>query len=153
MCAVPEASALPMVHSADLMQALLALTDAPRKTLKEPEGGYTIGGFSFTPADLVTYLRSLDSPHSSSSSSSSNSSPSGAVNSKAKDASRRNPWQVVYDASGTAGRFATLWPDSLSGAEAKRDLGWAPELVPTMEAAVDRIVAAHRHRATRRAAD
>ena len=42
-----------MVHSADLMQALLALTDAPRKTLKEPEGGYTIGGFSFTPADLT----------------------------------------------------------------------------------------------------
>ena len=36
----------------------MALMITPRHTLKEPEGGYAIAGFSFTPADLFTAISS-----------------------------------------------------------------------------------------------
>ena len=57
-------------------------------------------------------------------------------------------WTVKYQMDGAASIFAELWPDSLSRAEMATDLGWEPVLVPTMEAAVDRIIAAHQKRAS-----
>ena len=145
VCPVGPNSTLPMVHSADLMQALLALQDAPRSSLSQPDAGYTIGGFSFTPSDLVSYLTSKNS---------------NAVGARienddegeesASEVASEMPaaWTVKYQMDGAASIFAELWPDSLSRAEMATDLGWEPVLVPTMEAAVDRIIAAHQKRAS-----
>ena len=65
-----------------------------------------------------------------------------ATEGASEDASEVAVWGASFGATdGPAGRFAELWPDSISGLAAARDLGWVPLI--TLEAAVDRILAAH----------
>ena len=97
-CPVPLDTALPMIWRDDLAAALVALTDA--RALAEPDGGYAVAGFSFTPRELFAAIRRTRAPAF-----------------EADDDSAE---------SGAAAAFAALWPDTLSGAEARRDLGFAP---------------------------
>ena len=129
-CPVQPTSVLPMVHLDDLVLGLVALTDAPASVLQEPQAGYALAGFSFSPQDLQNYLKSLP--------------PLGASSSSAFD--------VTYDENSNAALsgaalFAELWPNSLSGDAAARDLQWTPRLVPSLAAAVTRILAGHALRA------
>ena len=136
-CPVQPVSVLPMVHLDDLVLGLVALMDTPLSMLQEPQAGYALAGFSFAPQDLANHLKSLPQGFSSSSST----------------------WDVTYDnyndddasssSSGSntalsgAALFAELWPNSLSGDAAARDLQWTPTQVPTMAAAVTQILAGH----------
>ena len=101
--------------------------------------GYCLAGFSFTPEELVASLRARLTL-----------APDARQPKKArqpKEGVSEGPsggagWGAGFgDTDGPAGRFAELWPDSISGLAAARDLGWVP--LVAMEAAVDRILAAH----------
>jgi len=45
-----------MIYTDDLITGLIALQDATEVQLKAPEKGYTLAGFSFTPAMLAAEL-------------------------------------------------------------------------------------------------
>jgi hypothetical protein len=176
-CPVQAASVLPMVHLDDLVAGLVALTEADRSSLKEPECGYAMAGFSFAPQDLAAHLASLRGPlHTARSADSeegsgcrkgeedenATSTPvvAGAVGGGGGggrgDAADGGAWGVTYNAASTNGAtaaaFANLWPDSLCGAAAHRDLQWRPAQVPTLAAAVGCILAGHATRARLEAA-
>eukprot|EP00658_Telonema_sp_P-2_P013942 TRINITY_DN15285_c0_g1_i1.p2 TRINITY_DN15285_c0_g1~~TRINITY_DN15285_c0_g1_i1.p2 ORF type:complete len:119 (+),score=13.24 TRINITY_DN15285_c0_g1_i1:365-721(+) len=114
---------LPMIFGSDLIRGLVALMDAPKESLTEPQGGYALAGFSFTPRQLFDKL-----------------------------AERRPGFKWVQTAEsmvtpapdGTAARFARLWPDSLSSREALQDLGYKAEI--GFEQTVDAIFDAHQRR-------
>ena len=102
ICPLPLDACLPMIHVADLVRGLVALMTAPRAALREPEGGYTLAGFSFTPGQLfATICRlapQLQFQHS-----------------------------VDLSLNPHAQHFAALWPDAISAAEAARDLAFTAE--------------------------
>ena len=57
ICPVAEHERLPMIHSADLIEGLLALMSAPEETFPfEKLGGIPIAGFSFSPSDLFSII-------------------------------------------------------------------------------------------------
>jgi threonine 3-dehydrogenase len=91
---VPRASVLPMIFADDLVDGLLRLMDADRKSLREPEGGYAISGFSFSAGELFDLLH------------------------------RRFPGFRAEEELTAAAVFAELWPNSLGAEEARRDLGF-----------------------------
>lgn len=100
--ALPLDVRLPMIFVDDLVAGLFALMTAPACALAEPEGGYALAGFSFSANQLVAEIRKLR---------------------PAFDFGMR------ADAhTGPVATFAALWPDSLSPAEAKRDLGFSPQV-------------------------
>ena len=109
---VPHAAVLPMIFSDDLVDGLLRLMDARRVDLREPEGGYALAGFSFSAEALFALLRAR---------------PSG--------------FEEAGEALTPAARFAELWPNSLSGEEAKRDLGFVARW--GFEGAVEEILKEH----------
>jgi hypothetical protein len=63
-------------------------------------------------------------------------------------ASDAGGWSVDFAPLGAAAVFADLWPDSLSGAASRRDLGWSCHLVKDLDGAVGRILSAHAHRSS-----
>ena len=88
-----------MILADDLIIGLLALQDADAGALKEPENGYCLAGFSFTPEELFAEIR------------------------------RHHPgFTHVRALDPDASLFARLWPDSLSPDAAERDLGFAAEV-------------------------
>lgn len=89
------------------------MQDAPRAELREPEGGYVIAGFSFTAEELFAWLRLLFPDFAA-------------------------EMQLDPDASA----FAELWPDTISGDAAARDLGFNATV--GLEQAVEMAVAARR---------
>eukprot|EP00041_Stephanoeca_diplocostata_P008821 m.132292 g.132292 ORF g.132292 m.132292 type:complete len:357 (+) comp17492_c0_seq3:327-1397(+) len=91
-CPVPPKAVLPMIHIADLVDGLLALACAPRTSIMEPDGGYTLAGFSF---DGITLFKALAKLYP------------------------QFTWTSKLEPN--AALFAETWPDSLSGAEASRD--------------------------------
>jgi hypothetical protein len=141
-CPVRAASVLPMIHSDDLIAGLVALTDAARDALHEPENGYAFAGFSFAARDLVHVLqRRLQLERGDSGS-------AAALPQDEADSVIGN-LRVVYPpaaADGAALRFADMWPDSISGAAALRDLAWAPEHAASLDAVARRILDAHASR-------
>lgn len=129
----------------DLITGLEALTFAPRGDLKEPSCGYALAGFTFTPADLICCLRSkvrvVANPLP----------PLPQVGTALVDVPPKNggesvleaPWEVSFDPTGPAARFAELWPDTIDGETAERDLCWAPRHVRTLDEAVALILSAN----------
>mmetsp|Transcript_12198 Transcript_12198/g.28995 ORF Transcript_12198/g.28995 Transcript_12198/m.28995 type:complete len:356 (+) Transcript_12198:54-1121(+) len=117
VCPVPEDVQLPMIYRDDLIRGLVGLMDAEREELEEPESGYALAGFSFSAAELFKLIATLEPTFS---------------------------WVPSGDDTGPAARFARLWPDSISGVEAKRDLGFSPRV--SLEAAVTKIMREHRRR-------
>ena len=93
-CPVRMGAALPMIFAGDLVEGLLRLMDADRGALREPDAGYALAGFSFTAAELFSALQS------------------------------RFPGFVHTQALTAAAEFAELWPNSISGEEARRDFGF-----------------------------
>lgn len=111
---VPEHELLPMVYRDDLVRGLVALMDAPREALREPECGYAIAGFSFSADQLCQRLHARFPAF---------------------------PAALAGDTEGAAARFAMAWPDELSGAAAQADFGYEPAV--GFEAMLDLVVAAH----------
>lgn len=118
VCPIPADAMLPMIDRADLIDGLVALMDAPRENLREPEGGYALAGFSFNPEQLFALIKQ-EHPH----------------------------FQWSYDASGPAARFSKLWPDSISGEAAERDLGFKARF--GFEETIQRILATQNARQSR----
>ncbi len=93
VCPVPTDEALPMIYRDDLVRGMIALMDAPREALKEPEQGYVLAGFSFTAEELFAEIR------------------------------KHYPeFSYRVDLNPSAATFAKLWPNTVSGEAAKRDL-------------------------------
>jgi len=107
-CPIPFDVRMPMIFVDDLMRGLCALHEAPEEDLQEPERGYAIPGLSFSPTELFAEIR------------------------------KHHPgfgYRLEIDDNMT--KFASLWPDELSGKEALRDLGYWPEVgLSTMVAKV-----------------
>jgi nucleoside-diphosphate-sugar epimerase len=115
-CPIPVDVKLPMILIGDLIRALLLLMDAPEADLHEPEHGYAIAGFSFTALELFVEIE------------------------------KRFP-NFTYDADEpepNATIFAQLWPDSLSGAEAKSDMKF--QSAYSMQQTISKILDAHAQR-------
>ena len=110
---------LPMIMRDDLIDGLYRLTTASKEKLREVDGGYAIAGFSFTARSLFSEIAKV-----------------------APD------FQYVADAQtlaeSPAALFARLWPDSLSGKEAERDLGFKAKQ-SSVEKMVADIYNAHKH--------
>lgn len=98
-CPVPADARLPMIHADDLVAGLLALMDAPRERLTNPEAGYALAGFSFAASELFDHLATLAPGFSHT---------------------------VALDPAAAA--FAALWPDRLGQAEAIADLGFVADI-------------------------
>ncbi len=118
VCPIDPDQKLPMIMRDDLARGLCALTFAD--DAREPQGGYAIAGLSFTPAELFAEI------------------------------AERVPaftWSIASDSAedSPAKLFAALWPDSLSGEEAARDLGFTAETT-TLGACVGQILAGWRSR-------
>jgi threonine 3-dehydrogenase len=145
-CPVRAASVLPMIHSDDLIAGLVALTDAASEALHEPQNGYAFAGFSFAARDLVQVLqRRLQLERGDSDSAVSQQSPQQQDETESVIGNLR----VVYPpaaADGAAVRFAEMWPDSISGAAAWRDLAWTPEHAASLDVVARRILDAHASR-------
>lgn len=116
-CPVDPDVQMPMVWADDLIRGLLALDGAPAAALKEPERGYCLPGFSFSANELFREIRRINE-------------------------CRDFTTSVALDAN--MNKFANLWPDDLSGAEAKRDFGYSPAV--GLEEVVKKILHAHHAR-------
>ena len=101
-CPLPLDARLPMIYIDDLVRGLIALMDAPVESLREREHGYTLAGFSFTPAELFATVADI-----------------------APDL--RFAFRIDLTANPHAQLFASLWPDSISKTEATRDLGFTAQ--------------------------
>jgi threonine 3-dehydrogenase len=103
VCPLPLDAKLPMIHVVDLIAGLMALMNAPRASLCEPQHGYTLAGFSFTPAELFsTITETRPDLHFS--------------------------FSVDLTRNPHAQRFAALWPDTISPTAAARDLSFVAHL-------------------------
>ena len=56
-CPVPQHEHLPMVYIDDLVRGMVSLMDADIHDLREPQKGYTLTGFSFSPDMLFSHIR------------------------------------------------------------------------------------------------
>eukprot|EP01048_Picozoa_sp_COSAG05_P017129 COSAG05_NODE_2295_length_3264_cov_2.986730_5_plen_234_part_00 len=128
-CPVPLSCPLPMIMAEDLVNGLLRLQDAPRAQLTEPEAGYAMAGFSFTAQQLLTLLTEL-----------------------CPAAGGGGSGTLVFEEhlDENAAAFARLWPDTISGEAAERDLGFMAKM--GFEAGMRQIVEAHLSRQTTAAA-
>jgi nucleoside-diphosphate-sugar epimerase len=109
VCPVGMDVKLPMILTADLIEGLYRLTVAAPAELREKEGGYALAGFSFSPRELFAEMKLLLP-------------------------SFEYTVQPNVDTASPAGVFALLWPDSLSGDAAERDLGFASQHVSLRDA-------------------
>lgn len=94
LCGIPLEERLPMIYRDDLVVGLQLFSDAPLENLLEPDHGYTLAGFSFSPLELFAILR------------------------------EHFPRFTFRHVPNAQTLFARLWPDTLSGFEAKRDFGF-----------------------------
>lgn len=115
VCPIDPDLRLPMAFADDLLQGLIALMDAEEGQLREPEKGYAIQGLSFTPAELFKEIR-LHMPE----------------------------FQTSVEVNPELNKLARLWPESLSGEEALRDLGYAPKM--GLRSVVERVMGRHMER-------
>ena len=131
VCPVRETTRLPMIHTSDLIAGMMALQAADPTALEEPENGYALAGFSFTPAELEASLRRAMKQRGL----------------EAESAYRGDvEWKMVYEPIGAAAVFAEIWPNSISGEAALRDLSWSASTSPNLDGTVNRILAAHAER-------
>jgi hypothetical protein len=115
ICPVDPDVRMPMVFVDDLMRGLIALQEADEHSLHEPQHGYAIPGLSFSANELFAEIR------------------------------KHHPgfgFRVELDEN--MNKFANLWPDELGTEEAKRDLGYEPEV--GIEKMVATALAAHEER-------
>mmetsp|Transcript_30789 Transcript_30789/g.71936 ORF Transcript_30789/g.71936 Transcript_30789/m.71936 type:complete len:333 (+) Transcript_30789:107-1105(+) len=114
-CPVDPDRRLPMIFADDLVRGLMDLSDAPKNMLSEPEGGYCLPGFSFSASELFAEIQ------------------------------RTIPeFAPVVKLDERWDRLAHLWPETLSGHEAARDLGYRPQFGLGMT--VHHILRAHKAR-------
>jgi len=121
-CPVALDTTLPMVFVDDLMTGLVALQTAAEAELHEPERLYCLPGLSFTPRQLFHEIRQ-----------------------------HLPRFETTLALDANMDKFASLWPDSLSAAEALRDLDYEPQV--TLPRVVASVLNAHSgRRMTSRAA-
>jgi len=120
VCPIDTDVPLPMIYVDDLIRGLLDLADAPNSMIYEPERGYCIPGFSMTPEQLFAEIR------------------------------RTIPeFDYAVEINPQMNDLAHSWPDTLSGKEAARDLGYRPAF--GTEETVQRILRAYTARRQPRA--
>mmetsp|Transcript_52463 Transcript_52463/g.67281 ORF Transcript_52463/g.67281 Transcript_52463/m.67281 type:complete len:362 (+) Transcript_52463:41-1126(+) len=120
-CPVHDSSMLPMIHISDLVSGLVALMETHKSMLTEPTSGYSFAGFSFTPIELFDSL---------------------TLHFESKNENKKVEMNITYSPTAAA-LFAELWPNSISGKEALRDLGWKPTAVVCLNDAIIRILSSH----------
>lgn len=107
-CPVEADVMLPMVFVDDLMRGLLSLQFADEEELREPQRVYCLPGLSFSAEQLFHEIRQY-----------------------------KSTFEPSYAVDKNMNKFANLWPDTLSGAEAARDLEYEPEVnLPRIVASV-----------------
>jgi len=121
VCPIEEHATLPMIWRDDLVTGLCALMLAAPEQLQEPEGGYTLGGLSFSAAELFACLKQQPGYDDF----------SFVIEADSEKLLSESPAAVC----------ARLWPDSISAVEAARDLDFRP-LVTEVSDIVARIIAA-----------
>eukprot|EP00444_Apocalathium_aciculiferum_P024211 CAMPEP_0183432378 /NCGR_PEP_ID=MMETSP0370-20130417/57169_1 /TAXON_ID=268820 /ORGANISM="Peridinium aciculiferum, Strain PAER-2" /LENGTH=325 /DNA_ID=CAMNT_0025618329 /DNA_START=51 /DNA_END=1031 /DNA_ORIENTATION=- len=99
VCRVDPEVRLPMIFVDDLMRGLLSLQDTDARSLREPERGYCIPGFSFTANELFDEIQ-LHVPD----------------------------FKVTVELDPNMDKFSRLWPDTLSTREPRDDLGYEPRV-------------------------
>lgn len=120
VCPVPADTRLPMIHIDDLTAGMVKLSQADSDSLTEPQKGYSLAGFSFSPAELFAEIQK----HVPS-------------------------FSYLYDASANphVADFAETWPDSLSPEEAARDFDFRSSI--SMAETVANVLQAHTERGTK----
>jgi nucleoside-diphosphate-sugar epimerase len=101
ICPIGGRQRLPMIMRDDLIDGMVKLTFAKRESMKENECGYAMAGLSFSPEELFASLQ------------------------------RRCPefeWSCSEEMNNPAKLFAELWPNHLSGEEAKNDLNFQAKM-------------------------
>ena len=99
LCPVDPDVCLPMIFVDDLMKGLIALQEADKADLQEPQCGYNMPGLSFTPNELFAEIR------------------------------KHHPgFGFRVSLNENMNKFANLWPDELDTTAALRDLGYSPEV-------------------------
>merc|ERR1712194_202772 len=116
LCPLETNVTMPMLFVDDLMHGLIALQDAKKEDLKEPQSGYAIPGLSFSAEELFAEIRRKHHPE----------------------------FEYTMAIDPILNRFANLWPDTLSTEEPLRDLGYLPRF--GLEAMVDNVITAHHAR-------
>jgi hypothetical protein len=146
-CPIPLDCMLPMIMADDLVVGLLALQDADAAQLTQPEAGYAMAGFSFSAQQLRELLGKAlatlhDAPH-----------PPMATHHATEAilltpcccvarAAKLCPGLVFTEAlDESTATFARLWPDSICGEAARRDLGFTAR--SGFEEGIAQVVAAH----------
>mmetsp|Transcript_43703 Transcript_43703/g.132302 ORF Transcript_43703/g.132302 Transcript_43703/m.132302 type:complete len:348 (-) Transcript_43703:91-1134(-) len=115
VCPVDLDVPMPMIYVDDLMRGLVALQDASEEQLREPERGYAMAGLSFTAGELFEEIR------------------------------RHVPdFRFTVDLCPNMSKFAKLWPDAMSAAEAQADLGFKARV--GLREVVDAVLSAHAER-------
>ena len=116
-CPIEVTTILPMIYRPDLIRGLYALMIAPNESLLEPDGGYALAGLSFSGLELFEEIRRW-----------------------------KNDFQYTVEEDSekilkesAAAVFANLWPNSLTGEQATRDLKFTSE-VTQVSVAVDIIM-------------
>jgi nucleoside-diphosphate-sugar epimerase len=114
-CPVGADVMLPMIYADDLIRGLMALEAAPREKLKEPQQGYAMSGFSFSPRQLFEEMQNhgID-------------------------------LKTIERIDDNMNKFANLWPDTVSAAEAQRDFGFKAKI--GLAHTISRILRAHASR-------
>jgi len=120
VCPVPETERLPMIHSADLIEGLVALMTAPAETFPfEKLGGVPIAGFSFSPSELFSLIVK-------------------------KIPSFQKKFSYDETANPSIADFSKKWPNSLDASEAASHINFCA--TRSIEETVDDILAAHHER-------
>mmetsp|Transcript_109265 Transcript_109265/g.189591 ORF Transcript_109265/g.189591 Transcript_109265/m.189591 type:complete len:336 (-) Transcript_109265:32-1039(-) len=114
-CPIDPDVQLPMIFVDDLIRGMLALQDAPKEKLLEPESGYCLPGLTFTANELFEEIRKHEPD-----------------------------FETTVNLDANMNLFAGTWPDTLSGAEPMRDLGYKPRV--DLPQIVTRVLRAHRAR-------
>ncbi|MEM7132475.1 MAG: NAD-dependent epimerase/dehydratase family protein [Chloroflexota bacterium] len=112
-CPIPANSALPMIHLDDLVDAMIRLSVA--ETVAVTQGGFTLQGFSFTPAQLKDELcRQLGEDGVE-----------WVYGSELTDANKSPALaKAARTQRQTMTQFATIWPESLEVETIAHELGW-----------------------------
>jgi threonine 3-dehydrogenase len=114
-CPVPLDTPLPMIMVDDLVTGMLALMDAPRAALTQPQAGYALAGFSFSARQLFEVLRRQSTDDGATA--------AGGRGGGGGGAQAEGGGPAVSEVlEPSAAAFAELWPDSISAAEARADL-------------------------------
>lgn len=108
LCPIEEQAILPMIWRDDLVKGLYALMVANAEQLTQPQGGYTLGGLSFSAAELFACLKQQPGYEDFTC----------VIEADSEKLLSESPAAVC----------ARLWPDSISTTEAAQELAFTAQV-------------------------